>query len=113
MLADKIRENFNKFRELFRKYEKNIEMVDPQLKNNQDLVEILSEYEACWEKGKNYFLEPKKCIYLVHFSHIIEATAEKYRSFQDDIECRDASIFVNIPCLMILKLLDGEDKNIC
>ena len=29
ILADKIRENFNKFRELFRKYEKNIEMVDP------------------------------------------------------------------------------------
>jgi len=42
LLADKIRENFKKFRELFRKYEKNIEMVDPQLKNNKDLVEILT-----------------------------------------------------------------------
>ena len=56
-------------------------MVDPQLKNNQDLVEALLEYEICWEKGKNYFLEPKKCIYLIHFSHIIEETAEKYSCF--------------------------------
>jgi len=39
------------------------------------------EYETLWEKGKNYFLDPKKCTYLIHFSHIIEATAEKYEEF--------------------------------
>ena len=31
-----------------RKYEQNIEVVDPQLKNNQELVEILVEYENAW-----------------------------------------------------------------
>jgi hypothetical protein len=31
-------------RALLRKYEKNIETVDPQLKNNADLVEVLVEY---------------------------------------------------------------------
>jgi hypothetical protein len=36
-------------------------MVDPQLKNNGDLVEILSNYEVMWEKGANYFLNPHKC----------------------------------------------------
>lgn len=44
-----------------RKYEENIEMVDPQLKNNQDLVEMLQEYETLWEKGLNYLLDPKRC----------------------------------------------------
>lgn len=38
VLAEEIRANFSSLRELFRKYEQNIEMVDPQLKNNSDLV---------------------------------------------------------------------------
>jgi len=58
-------------------------------------------------------LDPKKCTYLIHFSHIIEATAEKHPEFTEAIECRDADIFLNIPCLMILKLLDKEDKGVC
>ncbi len=49
-------------------------MLDPQLKNNQELVEALNKYEDSWEKGKNYFLDGKKSTFLIHFSHIIEAT---------------------------------------
>jgi hypothetical protein len=58
-------------------------MVDPQLKNNQDLVEALVDYEASWEKGKCYFSDPKKQSLLIHFSHIIETTSEKYKEFND------------------------------
>ena len=88
-------------------------MVDPQLKNNLELVETLQEYEVCWEKGKNYFLDPKKTVFLLHFSHIIETTGQKYSEFMELVECRDADIFLNIPCLMVLKCLNNEDKNIC
>ena len=80
-LAEQIKNSFKKMRNLLRKYDENIEMVDPQLKNNADLVEVLVDYECTWEKGKNYFLNPKKCNYLVHFSHTIEATKEKYAAF--------------------------------
>jgi hypothetical protein len=45
-------------RVLFRKYEENIEGVDPQLKNNADLVAALVEFESSWEKGKSYFINP-------------------------------------------------------
>jgi hypothetical protein len=38
LLAEKIRTVFQKFRMLLRKYENNIELVDPQLRNNPDLV---------------------------------------------------------------------------
>ena len=48
-------------------------MVDPQLKNNIDLVEALTDYEQSWEKGKTYFLDGKKCNHLIFFSHIIFA----------------------------------------
>lgn len=35
-------------------------MIDPQLKNNESLVEALADYESSWEKGKKYFLEERK-----------------------------------------------------
>ncbi len=47
-LADRIKRTFMDFRCLLRKYEQNIEVVDPQLKNNQELVEILIEFENTW-----------------------------------------------------------------
>lgn len=62
-----------------KKYSENIEMVDPQLKNNADLAEILADYESLWEKGMNYLVVPKKCQQLIYFSHIIETTSEKYK----------------------------------
>lgn len=46
---------------MLRKYDENIEGVDPQLKNNADLVAALLEFEQTWEKGKNYFISPQKC----------------------------------------------------
>lgn len=112
-LAEQIRRSFLRLRELFRKFEENIEMVDPQLKNNADLVEALETYEAAWEKGKTYFLDARKCTYLIHFSHIIETTTQKHPEFSEQVDCRDADIFLNIPCLLILKALNEEDKHIC
>jgi hypothetical protein len=112
-LAEGIRKSLQTLRALFRKYEENIEGVDPQLKNNQDLVNGLVEFEQTWEKGKSYFLSPRKCKMLVHFTSIIEATSEKYKQFQEQVEDRDTMIFVSIPALIILKCLDDDDKGIC
>jgi len=44
---------------------------------------------------------------------MIEGTAEKYKSFSEQIEDRDTVIFVTIPALLILKNLDDDDKGIC
>lgn len=78
-LAERIKKSFQDFRNLLRKYEQNIEVVDPQLKNNQELVEILVEYENAWTQGLTYFLDSKKMHQLLHFSQVIEATAEKHK----------------------------------
>ena len=96
-----------------RKYGENIEGVDPQLKNNQDLVTALVDFESSWEKGKAYFVSPKKCQQLVHFTATIEATTEKYKMFHQQVQDRDTEIFVTIPALLILKCLDDDDKGIC
>lgn len=44
---------------------------------------------------------------------MIEATAEKYKMFSEQVEDRDTVIFVSIPALLILKCLDNDDKEIC
>ena len=113
ILAQNIRESFIKLRELFRKYEQNIEIVDPQLKNNEDLVEALTVFESSWEKGREYFLENEKCEALIAFSNIIENLAEKYQQFNEALECREADIFIQIPSVLVLCKLDNDDKNIC
>ena len=57
-LAEKVKQSFLQMRLLFRKYDENIEIVDPQLKNNPDLVDYLYTFESYWEKGKiKFFLK--------------------------------------------------------
>jgi hypothetical protein len=112
-LADRIKASFNELRQVFRKYSENIELVDPQLKNNQDLVELLIRFEKSWEKGKEFFLNPKLCNMLIHFSRLIEGVCEKYPHLQEKIEAVDTDVFVIVPCLAVLSSLDGDDKGIC
>ena len=78
-LAERIKKAFADFKTLLRKYDQNIEVVDPQLKNNVELVEILVEFENSWSQGLTYFLDSKTFNQLLHFSQVIEATAEKHR----------------------------------
>lgn len=88
-------------------------MVDPQLRNNSDLVDALVEYEKSWERGINYFCDTEKKRYLLHFSGAIEGMAEKYSCFKAMIDNYDADIFLIVPCLLMLKSLDKDDKHLC
>jgi hypothetical protein len=88
-------------------------MVDPQLKNNQKLVEILYIFESSWEKGKEYLLDTKKYAQLLYFSQMIEILCDKYKDLSEQLENRDPNILVWIPSILILKSLDNEDKGIC
>ncbi len=76
-MAEKIKKTFMQFRELLRKFDENIEMVDPQLKNNVSLVELLFIFESSWEKGKEYLLNQQKYKQLLYFSQMIEILCEK------------------------------------
>lgn len=49
----------------------------------------------------------------MHFSQVVEATADKHKAFADQLEQRDAEIFINIPALLVLKSLENDDKEIC
>ena len=56
VLFSNMRKAFNDLRKILRRYEQNIEMVDPQMKNNPELVDCLIAFETSWEKGKTYIL---------------------------------------------------------
>jgi hypothetical protein len=58
-------------------------------------------------------MDNKKLSQLLHFSQVIEATAEKHQQFAEQLEQRDAEIFLNIPALLILKSIENDDKEIC
>ena len=77
ILAGNVKKSFENMRKILRKYAKNIEIVDPQLRNNHDLVKVLNAYESYWEKGKNYFLDKEKCYRLIFFSNVLEGLSEK------------------------------------
>ena len=112
-LARRIIDSYQMLRELFKKYNENIEIVDPQLRNNPDLVEALMEYEKNWEKGKIYLLNSRRCDQLIFFTNVIEGLCEKYAAFKESLECCDAEIFVQIPSIMLLKKVEKEDNDIC
>jgi len=113
LLAEKIKQSFLHIRKLLQRYEENLDKVDPQLKNNKGLVKVLEEFENYWEKGKNFFLNSKKCHQLVHFSQIIESVCEKFSDFKTKIESMDSEIFILIPCLLLLNALEGDDRKLC
>jgi hypothetical protein len=112
-LSNQIRTAFTNIRSLLRRYEQNIEIVDPQLRNNPELVEALNLFESTWEKGKTYFLNRKRFEQVVFFSNFVESLAEKYSSFSEQIECRDAELFLSLPGVLVHKCLEGEDHGIC
>lgn len=112
-LAENIKQAFYEIRQLLRKYAKNLDSVDPQLKNNTELVEALQSFEKSWEKGKQFFINPTTCNQLIYFSEIIETVIEKYKDLQEKIESIDTEIFVTLPCFVVLRALDGNDKGIC
>jgi hypothetical protein len=112
-LAENIKKSFTAIRKLFQKYEDNIEIVDPQLKNNPELVECLIQFESTWEKGKEFLLNLNKYSQLLFFSQMIEILCEKYKDISEQLESRDPMVFVWVPAILILKSLDKEDKGIC
>lgn len=112
-LAEGVKNSFVKFRKMLEKYAENIDSVDPQLKNNSDLVDNLLILESSWEKGKEFLCNTDNYNRLMFFSQLIEILCEKYSELTELIEARDPSIFVSIPGLLILKCLEEEDQGIC
>lgn len=60
ILADKIRQSFSCYRMLLQKYSHNIDSLDPQLRNNAELIELVEIYENAWSQGMDNLVEPAR-----------------------------------------------------
>ena len=85
------------------RYAENVEVVDPQLRNNPELVHLVARFERSWCLGKTHLVPKDMREHLISFSQLIECTADKYPEFKEQIECSDAEIFLTIPYLIVLK----------
>ena len=113
-LANNVKITLNDLRFLFRKYNLNIEGVDPQLLNNPELVSKLYNFEQIWEKGKIYLCNKRKYNQLMIFNKIIELINAKYKGKNIGalIEESDPKIIIIIPAVLILRSIDNHNYDI-
>ena len=87
---------------MLRRYSENIDAVDPQLKNNKELLEIVEVYENSWSLGKKQLLDPVNKAQLLGLCLRIEQLCDKNQTFKEQIESFEAEIFLSIPSLVVL-----------
>ena len=104
-LAKRVRASFAAYRALMLQYQQNIELVDPQLRNNAPLVKTMSEFEEAWSLAQNQLKEPLRLKQLNEFSKLLWRTQQEIPEFHEQVECRDAAIFMSIPALLIMEAL--------
>lgn len=82
----KLYENLNttlaNLRVLFAKYAENIEVVDPQLKNNTELVEGITDFENVWSKAKVFLTDDNKFRCFIVLSQYIDYLNSEYDCFK-------------------------------
>ena len=83
-LCDRISKSFNAMKKLFiERYAPNVEVVDPQLRNNPELVHTIAAFEKDWCLGKTHLVPKRHREHLISFSSLIEITCEKYAEFKE------------------------------
>ena len=80
----------------------------------------MSEFEEAWSLAQNQIGEPSRLKQLNEFSKLLWRTQQELPEFNEQVECRDAAIFMSIPALLIMEALletaaQGSDiwRNLC
>ena len=83
-LCTHIQRSFNNMKNLFlERYAENVEVVDPQLRNNPELVHLVARFEKAWCLGRTHLVPKDEREQLISFSQLIEGTSEKYPQFKE------------------------------
>ena len=77
-LANQVKQSFNAYRVLTRKYSVNIELADPQLKNNEELVKVLQMFENTWSLAKDFFDNEEWLWQMNWFASLLQDKGKKY-----------------------------------
>ena len=99
---------FKCFRHLIRKYALNIDAVDPQMKNNRELAELLEVYENSWSLGRDQILDSCHRHQLIKFADYMQDLSKRFPTFKEQLEGCDAEIFLSIPSLIVLRAISNS-----
>lgn len=111
-LARQIKSSFARLRELMQGYSQCIEEVDPQLKENPSLVEVLGEFEKTWEKGKQFLVNEQLLEVFSSLSLEIEKLEKANDGIKEKMKSMDVEVFFMVPCLAVLKSLEDNSTGI-
>lgn len=100
-LARNVKTSFNAVRLLSRQFNNSIETVDPQLRKNEALVKVLKMFEDSWSLAREFLDDSEQLRQLSWFSAVLEQKQTEYEEFREQIDCRDAAIFISIPSLLV------------
>lgn len=100
-LYDNLHTTLVNFRALLVKYSDNIEVVDPQLKNNVELVEAITDFENVWSKANEFFVNQDKFKCFLVMSWYLERLRDQDKHFKSQIDEMDYEIFMIIPAMII------------
>ena len=108
-LSKEVIDIVNTFRNVFK--EDVVYDLDPEIRNNYELIDLLYDMERIWEKGKKYLRDYKK---LLNFNKIVNVIIEKYKehNFRNLFEKKDPVIIINIPSILILDAIDRHSNEI-
>lgn len=95
-----------------------MDALDPQLKNNRELAELIEIYESSWTLGKEQLQDSSTREQLISFCLNIQDLCSKYDVFKEQVECSEAEIFLSVPTLMVLKSIQNDKdsmthQNLC
>ena len=65
-------------------------MLDPQLRNNHELVTLLVAFEEAWVLGTEHILDPRNREHVKVFSNLIQMLAHRYVAFKHKLDSCDA-----------------------
>ena len=93
------------------KYSQDLDIVDPQLRNNNDLVEVLESYEKSWSFGKEWLVDLQKQSQIISLTLQIETLCQRQPNLKKQIDSCDSEVFLILPQLMILICLQNNSES--
>jgi len=71
-------------------------------------VAVLIDIEFAWGLGHAYLLDVSSLANLQACSSIIQENAVRFPKIKDSLDCKDADLFILIPCLVLLRYLSSD-----
>ena len=71
-------------------------------------MDVLNDIEVAWGLGHDFLLDVSSLANLQACSSIIQENAARFPKIKDSLDCKDAYLFILIPCIVLLRYLSSD-----